>query len=741
MKRWISIWLIVAIFGIFLSESDTGFAQRNEKVKEYIIVAKDVNEYQKLIRRYDENVIERFEGYEDIKNTSFVAELTKSEVSDINSGNSTIAVEENVEVNALRKRGKKKEKILNLNNSNWNLQMIGVDKIKIEKPKAKDVVKIAIMDSGIDPSEDVNVVHRVNLVEQEQEITTFLEDVTGHGTSIAGVISDINPYADIYSVRILNRENKGKLSEVINGIYWCIENNIDIINMSFGINKDSEALQMALQDAESAGILMFAAVGNDGEEGMVNYPAAYSEVVAVGAVDSMAEKTEESNVGDSVEIVAPGNQILTDGAYGGDIVVGGTSIAVPHVVGCASLIWQKNKEKTSDFIRTVLSVSTKELGAHKKYGNGLVDVEYAMDNYESYCQELKAGESTEVKSLPQNENTNPVEVFDDVDLVEGKWYTYSGVLEDAGKTAGHYAIIDNSGVAGTSHQILLIIKQSSAFADGLGTMNDKNRNLMKYSTQLVLHGRHNYVATLNYLYDIARKLYFSDSNVNVERVCHECEYNIDFGNYYYYVTVRDRLTEAVKFICHPTTLFWPRYNTNDIPINKQYAYRVLGLAAHLTGDVYAHKTRVPTSVYPSGTAYENGRGIVASDLTITWNEFKKKVDDKMTFSQIKGYIRENGGKKRNYEDEPTFYPARFTAAQSATRKLFEYFFGGKKTLEADKVFQQNTATECKCAFLDKYVEDVYGKQKVAGCANYKFTPAKRDGWVDEWVNLPYLSGK
>ena len=81
--------------------------------------------------------------------------------------------------------------------------MIGATKNVIKKEKKKDKINVAIMDSGIDVSQDVNVVERVNLVDDEKNIAPFYEDITSHGTSVAGIIADIAPNADLYSVRIL----------------------------------------------------------------------------------------------------------------------------------------------------------------------------------------------------------------------------------------------------------------------------------------------------------------------------------------------------------------------------------------------------------------------------------------------------------------------------------------------------------------------------------------------------------
>lgn len=68
-------------------------------------------------------------------------------------------------------------------------------------------------------------------------------DITGHGTSVAGIIAltgkvtglkGINPNVQLYSVKVLDNNNMAPISRIIEAIYWCIDNDIDIINMSFG---------------------------------------------------------------------------------------------------------------------------------------------------------------------------------------------------------------------------------------------------------------------------------------------------------------------------------------------------------------------------------------------------------------------------------------------------------------------------------------------------------------------------
>ena len=95
------------------------------------------------------------------------------------------------------------------------------------------------------------------------------------------------------------------------------------------------------------GILLVSSAGNGDTQG-VEYPAAYEEVIAVGAVNTSAKKTEESAVGEEVELVAPGEQILSDSMLGLETVVSGTSMAAPHVIAVAAVLWQKDKTKYSN---------------------------------------------------------------------------------------------------------------------------------------------------------------------------------------------------------------------------------------------------------------------------------------------------------------------------------------------------------------------------------------------------------
>ena len=155
--------------------------------------------------------------------------------------------------------------------------------------------------------------------------------------------------------------------------------------MSFGTAQYSEALHMAIKDAYNAGILIIAAAGNRGEiDKEVEYPAAFEEVLSVGAVNNKGEISSISSSGNRVDIYAPGESVMSKGIFNCDVVCSGTSIAVPHVVGVASKIWSKDKSKTQDFIKRLLLDSANEVGETK-----IVDLGYALEIYDEFEKNIK----------------------------------------------------------------------------------------------------------------------------------------------------------------------------------------------------------------------------------------------------------------------------------------------------------------------------------------------------------------
>ncbi|MGA1820070.1 MAG: S8 family peptidase [Thermoplasmatota archaeon] len=268
----------------------------------------------------------------------------------------------------------------------------GVDRIDAEKVWTETTgegVKVAILDTGIDKDHpDLSVAGGVNYVQTGRKIDySKWDDDNGHGTHVAGTIAALDnsigvigvaPGASIYAVKVLDRSGSGSLTWIINGINWAVTNNMDIISMSLSTDYDYPQFKAAIQAAYDAGIVIIAAAGNDGSQ--VDYPAAYSTVVAVSATDSSDSLPYWSNYGSQIEVSAPGVYIPStwnDGYYN---TISGTSMACPHVSGVAALVIQAHPSYTVDNVRTALHQAEDRgtTGWDQYYGWGIVDAEAAI---------------------------------------------------------------------------------------------------------------------------------------------------------------------------------------------------------------------------------------------------------------------------------------------------------------------------------------------------------------------------
>ena len=295
----------------------------------------------------------------------------------------------------------------------------------------------ALLDSGVDYSDGIDIADSINFVDEEDYVVPMYQDLTGHGTGIASIIcangeggiKGVNPNVNLYSVKVLDGENKAPLSRIIKGIYWCIDNDVNIINMSFGTSTYSNAMKKAVEDAYDAGILMVGASGNNA--GKVEYPAAFKEVMAVAATTPDAEISSFSNTGIELDIAAPGEKIQTASFFGGSVVTHGTSIAVPHVVGVASLLWEKDLSKSHEFIRQLIDSTSKNISNSDQCG--LIDADYAMSMYDTFAENFNKPSIEGEDIVPKNVESPDIfaEIKDDETYVEGRWdeKTHNAVID------------------------------------------------------------------------------------------------------------------------------------------------------------------------------------------------------------------------------------------------------------------------------------------------------------------------
>lgn len=248
-------------------------------------------------------------------------------------------------------------------------------------------VKIAVLDTGISNSHpDLTVSGGINLVGKSKN--NKWNDDNGHGTHVAGIIAARNnsigvvgvaPDAELYAVKVLDAYGSGYISDVIEGIDWAVQNNMNVVSMSLGTAAYSQALNDTTANAYKAGVILVAAAGNSGDGNLstddVLYPAKFDSVIAVSAIDYNNIAPVWSADGTEIELAAPGVGIYSTWLNGGYVNASGTSMAAPFVSGVAALVKSKNLSMTSQEIRDALDYNAIDLGDAGKdriYGFGLV---------------------------------------------------------------------------------------------------------------------------------------------------------------------------------------------------------------------------------------------------------------------------------------------------------------------------------------------------------------------------------
>lgn len=212
----------------------------------------------------------------------------------------------------------------------------------------------------------------------------------GAGNGIGGV--GVAPDAQILPVRVLDQNNDGFLSDLVAGVVWALQvdldgdgqtPDIDVINLSVQIESSNAVLATAIAEAISQGVPVVAAAGNLGAvHNPTVFPAAEPGVIGVGSVeviDGELSRAPSSSFGPWVDVVAPGVDTWSTG-NANDIAVGlrsGTSMATPQVSAAVAVIRSVRPSWTPDDIAELLATSTRDLGEPGpdfEYGAGALDL-------------------------------------------------------------------------------------------------------------------------------------------------------------------------------------------------------------------------------------------------------------------------------------------------------------------------------------------------------------------------------
>ncbi len=289
----------------------------------------------------------------------------------------------------------------------WNMAAI-------QMPTAWDMstgtgVTVAVLDTGIayetyqsfQQAPDLANTHFVNGYDFINN-DTHPNDDNGHGTHVAGTLAQstnngegvagVAYNANIMPLKVLDSLGQGTYAGIIQGINFAVANGAKVINMSLSGHSGSQALLDAVNQARVQGVLVVAAAGNN--NGLVEYPARYDSVMAIGAVRYDKTRARYSNVGPEIDVVAPGgdNQVDQNNDGFGDGIVQqtfrsgeintfrylfmeGTSMATPHVSGLAALLLAQNPSlSVDDLVNTIKSTALDlgPTGEDEEYGAGLI---------------------------------------------------------------------------------------------------------------------------------------------------------------------------------------------------------------------------------------------------------------------------------------------------------------------------------------------------------------------------------
>lgn len=252
-------------------------------------------------------------------------------------------------------------------------------------------IKVAVLDSGVDldhPDISPKVVARANFSGAATN-----EDNYGHGTHVAGIVAashntegvaGVCPLCTIMAGKVLNDSGVGSTSGLTNGINWAVSNGAKVINMSIGV-RASRTLETAVNNAWNKGTVLVAAAGNGNNQAKI-YPAAYTNVIAVGATDNKDAKASFSTYGPSwVDIAAPGVAVFSTfpnhpfvladqyhRSQGYDIG-NGTSMSSPIVAAVAALVWNTPAGSSMTSVRAKLESTADPVGKGTYWANGRVN--------------------------------------------------------------------------------------------------------------------------------------------------------------------------------------------------------------------------------------------------------------------------------------------------------------------------------------------------------------------------------
>jgi serine protease len=302
-------------------------------------------------------------------------------------------------------------------------------------------------------------------------------DEDGHGTHVAGIIgATANNAAGIAGlargvailpVRVLDGNGSGWNSDIAKGIVYAADRGAAVINLSLGSTSASATVRDAVAYANSKGSVVVAAAGNSRSSGSpTSYPAAFPNVIGVGATDSTNRVASFSNAGSYVDVAAPGVKILSTVPATGYANLSGTSMATPYVAAAAALLRAAKPAATTAQVAAALQSTAVDLGAAGRdndFGYGLIDPQAALCSLVS-CGTATPAPSTGTSPSPTPSTPSPTPSTQPAGTVT-RMLSRPAVVRYGATVTGYARVLDSRGRAGLSRVPVEICTQSDPATD------------------------------------------------------------------------------------------------------------------------------------------------------------------------------------------------------------------------------------------------------------------------------------
>ena len=292
--------------------------------------------------------------------------------------------------------------LLDASEEQWYASALELDWVRAQGFRGQGV-RVGVVDSGIfrdhEEFQDVRILEGANYcVKANDDARNDVSDSYGHGTFVSGLIAaaengvgivGMAPEVELVPLKCFEGKN-GSVANIASAIYDAVDTwHCQVLNLSLGLEKDSAVLRKAVEYADAAGVVMAAAAGNltsgshNSNGDPLNYPAAYSGVIGVGAVDSTLSVSSFSYRNQSVEIAAPGRNLRAPSFSNakGYVTGYGTSYASPMVAAAAALALSARPGLTKTEVCELLLDTVRDAGEpgyDASYGYGILHTGYLL---------------------------------------------------------------------------------------------------------------------------------------------------------------------------------------------------------------------------------------------------------------------------------------------------------------------------------------------------------------------------